>query len=271
MKNYKSQQGFTLVELSIVLVIIGLIIAAVLVGQDLVRSAELRSTVQQYTSFNSAVATFKGQYRSLPGDAKGESEFGIGQAGGDCSGDGNGNGKIEDSANKGGTTPHEAGGTLGHNCEMVLFWHHLGTLGRGLIPGSFDGNEIIDTSILSNTLPKSKSNGFWGVLNTLDGDANNILPKNVNYYVFGVVASNTNGVSEFNTTNTALTAQEAREIDFKIDDGKARSGTVLALGSSIGGNVLNAAQDPINNCANDDAYVTNADQGGCALLLRMPF
>jgi hypothetical protein len=224
--------------------------------------------VQQYTSFNSAVATFKGQYRSLPGDAKGNSEFGIGDATASCAGNGDGNGKIENADFYNSTAVHLAGGTLKHNCEMVLFWHHLGTLGRGLIPGSFDGAEITDASILSDTLPKSKSNGFWGVLNTLAGDTSGLLADNINYYVFGVGPSAAS--SEFNTT-ASLTGQEAREIDFKIDDGKARSGTVLALGNSSGGLVLDAAQGTITNCATNDAYVTNAASGGCALLLRMPF
>src|SRR6201999_103149 len=63
-----SEQGFTLIELSIVLVIIGLIVGGVLVGQDLIRAAEIRATLTQVEKFNTAVNTFYGKYGALPGD-----------------------------------------------------------------------------------------------------------------------------------------------------------------------------------------------------------
>lgn len=43
----KNQSGFTLIELSIVLVIIGLIVGGVLVGRDLIKAAEVRAQVSQ--------------------------------------------------------------------------------------------------------------------------------------------------------------------------------------------------------------------------------
>src|ERR1700712_2724582 len=63
-------QGFTLIELSIVLVIIGLIVGGVLVGQDLVRAAAVRAQISQIEKYNTAVNTFYGKYGYLPGDIK---------------------------------------------------------------------------------------------------------------------------------------------------------------------------------------------------------
>src|SRR5438477_2747635 len=63
-----SQQGFTLIELSIVLVIIGLIVGGILVGQDLIKAAEIRATVGQVEKYNSAVNTFRSKYNGIPGD-----------------------------------------------------------------------------------------------------------------------------------------------------------------------------------------------------------
>src|SRR3984885_348580 len=64
----EKEKGFTLIELSIVLVIIGLIVGGVLVGQDLIRAAQVRATVTQIEKYNSAVNTFRGKYGALPGD-----------------------------------------------------------------------------------------------------------------------------------------------------------------------------------------------------------
>ena len=64
--SYKS--AFTLVELSIVLVIIGFITGGILLGKDLIHSAEIRSQVSQLQRFDSAVTTFKLKYGYLPRD-----------------------------------------------------------------------------------------------------------------------------------------------------------------------------------------------------------
>src|ERR1700753_1576823 len=62
------RQGFTLIELSIVLVIIGLIVGGILVGQDLIKAAEVRAQISQIEKFNTAVNTFRGKFGALPGD-----------------------------------------------------------------------------------------------------------------------------------------------------------------------------------------------------------
>ena len=64
----KSKRGFTLVELSIVIVIIGLIVAGVTAGQSLVRSAKLQSLVSKINEYSTAYNSFYLQYNSLPGE-----------------------------------------------------------------------------------------------------------------------------------------------------------------------------------------------------------
>ncbi len=62
------QSGFTLVEIAIVLVIIGLILGGVLKGQVLIDNAKYKNFVKQIESYRAAVYTFQDTYRALPGD-----------------------------------------------------------------------------------------------------------------------------------------------------------------------------------------------------------
>jgi prepilin-type N-terminal cleavage/methylation domain-containing protein len=67
-RNASLTAAFTLIELSIVLVIIGLVVGGVLVGQDLIRAAYLRAQIAQIDQYNQAVNTFYAKYQALPGD-----------------------------------------------------------------------------------------------------------------------------------------------------------------------------------------------------------
>ena len=69
------KKGFTLVELSIVLVIVGLLIGGILIGQSLIESAKLKNAINQYSQYDIAVSNFLGKFNQWPGDS---SLFGTG-------------------------------------------------------------------------------------------------------------------------------------------------------------------------------------------------
>lgn len=67
-RYYNKLDGFTLIELSVVLVIIGLIVGGLLVGRDLIRTAGLRKIISEINTYNASVSTFRTKYDLLPGD-----------------------------------------------------------------------------------------------------------------------------------------------------------------------------------------------------------
>jgi prepilin-type N-terminal cleavage/methylation domain-containing protein len=69
--------GFTLIEMAIVIVIIGLLIGGVLVGRDMISAAEVRAQVLQIEKYNTAANVFREKYACLPGDCKNATNFGF--------------------------------------------------------------------------------------------------------------------------------------------------------------------------------------------------
>lgn len=64
----RPRHGFTLVELSIALIIIGLVVGGIFVGRDLIKAATIRANLSQIERIKLATTTFKLRYQQLPGD-----------------------------------------------------------------------------------------------------------------------------------------------------------------------------------------------------------
>ena len=120
-KNVRTkQQGFTLIEIAIVLVIIGLLLGGVLKGQELITSARVRNLISQQEGVKAAYFGFLDRYRALPGD------YGAASTNISCTPactNGNNNGTIRSIAD---------GDTVD---EPIAAWEHLSK--SGFINGSF--------------------------------------------------------------------------------------------------------------------------------------
>jgi len=204
----RSQKGFTLVELAIVLVIIGLIVSGVLVGQDLIKAAELRATTKQLQDFQVGVNTFIGKYSKIPGDIDG-SKYGLGGTSDGTAGKGDENGLITESGSATAITDLDG--------EITDFWAHLTASGKELIQGVYDGD---DGSTIGEDIPAMRfgSRG-WGVYGV----------SGANYFITGVIASNT-----YSTADTFVPI-DAFNIDSKIDDGVPSSGNVQVVDGQTAG------------------------------------
>jgi len=111
--NRKSEAGFTLVEIAIVMVIIGLLIGGILKGQAMIQNAKVKRVVKQADELRAAVMTFYDKYGVYPGD---ENKAAIPAGGTDN--EGNGNGQI-------------------NAAEQYEVYNDLGL--AGLISGSYNG------------------------------------------------------------------------------------------------------------------------------------
>jgi len=150
----KRAAGFTLIELSIVLVIIGLIIGGVLVGQDLIRAAARRSIISDYEKIQTAINTFRLKYDCLPGDCINATQFfGTETRGGGCPRDGNTTTWQPSNGTCNGNGDGIVGGPAAAGNEAYYFWQHLSL--AGLWPGSylgdFPGSNPYETTFTSGT------------------------------------------------------------------------------------------------------------------------
>lgn len=223
----RSTAAFTLIELSVVLVIIGLIVGGILVGRDLIDAAGVRAEILQIEKFQQAVNTFKGKYGQLPGDIcdPEASNFGF-IARGTYPGQGNGNGILE--ANPA-NSAIQYGGGFATGGEIPTFWVDLSTA------------HLIENGIayLGPNYPNPYSSPLVNISSISSPSINQWLPAakigQGNYvYVYSANGTNYYAMSAnivlgwANISTPALTVKQASALDTKVDDGLPQSGHVIA-------------------------------------------
>jgi prepilin-type N-terminal cleavage/methylation domain-containing protein len=128
----RNQTGFTLIEIAIVLVIIGLLLGGVLKGQELINSAKVKNFAQDFKSVPLFIYGYQDKYKRLPGDDNGAvARFGATTI------DGGGNGAIAGNFNS--TTLTD---------ESVRFWQHVRM--AGLAAGATDFSTVANAGLPTN-------------------------------------------------------------------------------------------------------------------------
>lgn len=209
-------RGFTLIELAIVLIIIGLVAGGVLVGRELVHAAELRKVITEVDAIRVATATFRGKYGNLPGDIPDASKFFAGASNGD------GNGIV--------------GVTAGSLYEGNFFWDHLS---RANLLQQHSSSLSDSVSYFIGYFTFYSENAIC-LIGTVANDV-------ANYYLNNDIV-----VQMVQTTSQgAMNGPDAKYIDSKVDDGLPSTGRMKATTG-----LLDCSSDSMGSCYGSQNYPT---------------
>lgn len=242
-----SKSAFSLIELSIVLIIIGLLIAGVTGGASLIKSSELRSIITESRTWSVSVNSFFNQFDSLPGDY--DNRLG-GQDGGD------GDGKIEFNS---------LAGDAAREAEGRNAWRHLSVanvLDKSVVYATLSNLTLntsnqADDAITSfgEVIPGSKIGGAaW------DFDYNTSSGHNVAVLTGSINAGGNNLNTLVNGSQVSsgiITPTDALSLDSKYDDGYATTGSIRGI------------QPTAVSCGDAGPYDTTVPSKSCALSFRV--
>ncbi len=203
----RNQPGFTLIEIAIVLVIIGLLLGGVLKGQELINSAKVKNLAGDFKNIPVFIYGYQDKFKALPGD---DANVAVHVTGGTvcapvaanlCA---TGNGIIEGAWN-----------ATSIVSESFVFWQHVRL--AGLAPGPTD-------TTVADYLPKNAAGGTIGVTNA------------GNTAITGLKGS-------YIICSDAIPGKFAKQLDIALDDGNTATGSMMvtAAGTATGGTPIATA------------------------------
>ena len=184
------QSGFTLVEIAIVLVIIGLLLGGVLKGQELVNNAKIKNLANDFRGISSFVYAYQDRFRALPGDDRAATTHLNG-------------GTNAAAASLGNARINGAWNSATASDESYLFWQHVRL--AGLATGTTN-------TAAADYVPRNAEGGVIGVTSdpVLTAPA---TPYPASFYV----------------CSQGIQGRFARQIDTTLDDGNTQTGTIRVI------------------------------------------
>ncbi len=190
MKSFRNQQsGFTLVEIAIVLVIIGLLLGGILKGQELINSAKAKSYASDFRVIQTSLYGFQDRFKAIPGDY------------------------AAAATNITGATNATTGGTIGNGQidgawdsvtatdESCLAWQHL------RLAGFLAGSTTVNCAAGSDYLQKNADGGRVGISSTMQMT----LPTAM--------------TGSYNICSSGVLGKIAKQLDTQLDDGNTQTGS----------------------------------------------
>jgi prepilin-type N-terminal cleavage/methylation domain-containing protein len=235
MSSRNRQSGFTLIEIAIVLVIIGLLLGGVLKGQELINTARVRALNNSVDGVTAAWFSFQDRYRAFPGDY---AQASVNLPGIVAAGDGDGNGLV--------------GSTAAEAAERPNVWTHLAA--AGYITGSFDAAAVA-VDAYNCDVTTCPDNGFGSGMNL----------------AYGISVKGAAGAPAHELiTGRGIPVEVIAELDRKVDDGVPRTGAMrLGLdGTGWGVSAACERDETANAAIGAFVYEIKAPSSDCAAVFR---
>jgi prepilin-type N-terminal cleavage/methylation domain-containing protein len=210
----KKQSGFTLIELAIVLVIIGLLLGGVLKGQELINSAKVKNMATDFRNIPIYIYGYQDKFRKLPGDDDAAT------TNVNATTNGNGNGALEGSWFN----------TLATTSEAYRFWQHVRL--ANLAPG-----------------PTDPTNADWRPTNA-DGGRIGIMAGTRDTATAAMLDGSGNAITgSFVICSQGILGKYVTQLDVNIDDGNSATGSMLASETNTPALALTAETGAIDPAA----------------------
>lgn len=192
----QTQSGFTLIEIAIVLVIIGLLLGGVVKGQELVNGAKVKNLASDFRNIPILIYSYQDKFRAIPGDDSAVTSHLSGSTQASTPSNANGNGVLDGAWNS--TTATD---------ESYLFWQHVRLANLTTGPTATSSGDY---------LPKNASGGALGLQS---GSTTNAPIKD---------ASDTGIRGTYVICSSSIPGRFAKQLDTQLDDGNTAAGMMLA-------------------------------------------
>ncbi|HEX4779339.1 MAG TPA: prepilin-type N-terminal cleavage/methylation domain-containing protein [Usitatibacter sp.] len=205
----RQQSGFTLVEIAIVLVIIGLLLGGILKGQELINSAKVKNLANDFRVIPTYIYAYQDKFKALPGDDANVAAHITGATAAAAAGIGNGvvNGNWNSTTN---------------TDESFLFWQHVRLANLAAGP-----TDVADTTYVPR-------NAVGGILGISSGTT-------AQMQISGMTGT-------YQVCSAGILGKFAKQLDIQMDDGHTDTGSmrVVADGAALGSPAIAAPDDATN-------------------------
>lgn len=242
----RAEAGFTLIEIAIVVVIVGLLLGGILKGQEMIRNARAHNIADQTHAIKAALLGFQDRFRALPGDYSKASVNlpGLDGLPNNCAGElgklgpGNGDGDNRIGGQPGEVVEPKSGCKRAN--ELAFVWRHL--TAAGFLSGSFDGQPAgIDEEAFNCRAATCLTNAY---------NSGMILSYNNQQFTNDFNDPKSDGNSNQLTSGRFIPVGVLAELDRKIDDGDPSTGSFRIADFFVGGKG-SAGQTSATSCGND--------------------